>query len=76
MQVRPLRGFLLPDVGADSKGRDDKDFANIEVVIQEVVDGGQRNDGFAKSHREEYRAYGIPLDKVRGEPLIMMGFIV
>ena len=49
-QVLPLGCLVLPRRFGHLPGRDDEYPADLQPVIEELVDGGQGHDGLAESH--------------------------
>ena len=70
-QVIPFLNFLRPHPCYTDRGYHENS-ADLKAVEQQVIDGGQRDARFSKSHRQQQCCNGMVFYKIRSISLIIM----
>ena len=75
LEVVPFLYFLWPCVAGDTQGGDDECLFGGEVVVHEVFQGCECDDGFAESHVEEEGGFLVFVNELSCESLVVVWFV-
>ena len=65
-----------PCVSGYAQGCDDQDPVYLKTVIEEMLDCGQRNDGFSQSTIQKQSTLGMLLKEVNAKLLVRMKLVL
>ena len=71
-QVLPFGGFVLPCRFGYLFRSDHQNPAHLQPVVEELVDGGQGDDGLAEAHLHPERHSGLGQNRIDGGLLVWM----